>query len=58
MFATPNLFCLRSSCSEVAADKPSSCWRGWLSDGAVIRGRLVNAGKPVPNAEIALIPRT
>jgi len=29
-----------------------------VSDGAVIRGRLMNQGKPVPNAEIGLIPRT
>jgi hypothetical protein len=29
-----------------------------VSDGAVIRGRLVNQGQPVPNAEIGLIPRT
>ncbi len=29
-----------------------------VSDGAVMRGRLVNQGKPVPNAEIGLIPRT
>lgn len=28
-----------------------------VSDGAVIRGRLMNQGKPVPNAEIGLIPR-
>jgi hypothetical protein len=29
-----------------------------VTDGAVIRGRLMNQGKPVPNAEIGLIPRT
>jgi Carboxypeptidase regulatory-like domain len=29
-----------------------------VSDGAVIRGRLMMKGKPVPNAEIGLIPRT
>jgi hypothetical protein len=29
-----------------------------VSDGAVIRGRLMNRGKPVPNAEVGLIPRT
>jgi hypothetical protein len=29
-----------------------------VSDGAVIRGRLMNQGKPVPNAEIGLIPRS
>jgi hypothetical protein len=28
-----------------------------VSDGAVIRGRLMHQGKPVPNAEIGLIPR-
>ena len=28
-----------------------------VTDGAVIRGRLMNQGKPVPNAEIGLIPR-
>jgi hypothetical protein len=29
-----------------------------ISDGTLIRGRLLNHGKPVPNAEIGLIPRT
>jgi hypothetical protein len=29
-----------------------------VSDGAVFRGRLMNQGKPLPNAEIGLIPRT
>ncbi len=29
-----------------------------VSDGAVVRGRLTNQGKPVPHAEIGLIPRT
>jgi hypothetical protein len=28
-----------------------------VSDGAVLRGRLMKEGKPVPNAEIGLIPR-
>ena len=28
-----------------------------VSDGAVVRGRLLNHGKPVPNAEIGMIPR-
>jgi Carboxypeptidase regulatory-like domain len=29
-----------------------------VSDGAIVRGRLMNQGKPVANAEIGLYPRT